>query len=57
MTLVEGDELQRIWGLVAELSAQLSANRELCTSLQQQLDELKVSAPGRVAARAARCLC
>lgn len=43
MTLVEGDELQRLWSLISELSSQLAANRELCTSLQQQADSLKVS--------------
>lgn len=41
MTLVEGEELQRLWALVSELSSQLSSNRELCQSLQAQADELK----------------
>lgn len=41
MTLVEGEELQRLWALVSELSSQLSSNRELCHSLQAQADELK----------------
>ncbi|KDN45740.1 hypothetical protein K437DRAFT_224042, partial [Tilletiaria anomala UBC 951] len=43
MTLVDSgsDELQTIWSLVAELSSQLSANKELCVSLQQQADQLK----------------
>jgi uncharacterized coiled-coil protein SlyX len=41
MTLVEGEELQRLWALVSELSNQLSANRQLCLSLQAQADELK----------------
>lgn len=43
MTLVEGDELQRLWALVSELSSQLASNREACASLQQQADDLKVS--------------
>lgn len=42
MTVLEGDELQRLWSLVAELSSQLSSNREQCLALQQQADELKV---------------
>lgn len=41
MTLVEGEELQRLWALVSELSSQLSSNRELCQSLQAQADDLK----------------
>lgn len=41
MTLVEGEELQRLWTLVSELSSQLSANQQLCQSLQAQADELK----------------
>lgn len=41
MTLVEGEELQRLWALVSELSSQLSSNRELCHSLQAQANELK----------------
>jgi hypothetical protein len=41
MTLVEGEELQRLWSLVSELSSQLSANQQLCQSLQAQADELK----------------
>ncbi|UZJ57424.1 hypothetical protein CBS101457_006744 [Exobasidium rhododendri] len=41
MTLVEGEELQRLWALVSELSNQLSANRQVCQSLQAQADELK----------------
>lgn len=42
MTLVD-DDLQRLWSLVADLSAQLSSNKELCASLIQHVDELKVS--------------
>lgn len=41
MTLVEGEELQRLWALVTELSSQLSSNQTLCQSLQAQADELK----------------
>jgi SIKE family len=35
------DELSTLWSLVAELSSQLTANRELCVSLQQQAEHLK----------------
>lgn len=41
MTLVEGEELQRLWALVSELSSQLTANQALSQSLQAQADELK----------------
>lgn len=42
MTLMEGDEMQSLWSLVADLSNQLSSNRQLCENLQAQAQELKV---------------
>ncbi|PWN51408.1 hypothetical protein IE53DRAFT_51431 [Violaceomyces palustris] len=41
MTLMEGDDIQRLWSLVADLSAQLTANRQACEALQAQADQLK----------------
>ncbi|CEH14313.1 Suppressor of IKBKE 1 [Ceraceosorus bombacis] len=41
MTLVEGDDYQRLWLLVGELSQQLTTNREVAAQLQARVDELK----------------
>lgn len=38
------DELQRLWQLLAELSAQLTQNREQCEHLKRQADDLKTQA-------------
>lgn len=43
MTVMEGDEMQNLWSLIADLSNQLSNNRQLCENLQAQAQELKVS--------------
>lgn len=32
-----------LWGLLSELSTQLSANRERCEELKKQCEQLKVS--------------
>ncbi|PWN25191.1 hypothetical protein BDZ90DRAFT_234391 [Jaminaea rosea] len=41
MTLVEGDDMHRLWSLIVDLSAQLNMNRQQITSLQSQLQTLK----------------
>lgn len=41
MTLVEGDDMQRLWALVVDLSSQLNMNRQQITSVQTQLQNLK----------------
>jgi hypothetical protein len=44
MTILEGaeQEMMRLWGLVAELSEQLSQNRSLSVSLYGQVGNVKV---------------
>jgi phage shock protein A len=38
------DELQRLWQLLAELSSQLTQNREQTEQLKKQAEELKTQA-------------
>ncbi|KAH8930772.1 hypothetical protein BT69DRAFT_1345076 [Atractiella rhizophila] len=45
MTVVlDSPNLERLWALLSELSAQLSANKEQCVALQRQAEELKAQA-------------
>ncbi|SPO31282.1 uncharacterized protein UTRI_05907_B [Ustilago trichophora] len=41
MTIMDGDDMQRLWSLIEDLTNQLQANRQLCESLQQQADQLR----------------
>ncbi len=41
MAIMDGDDMQRLWSLVEDLTNQLQANRQLCESLQQQADQLR----------------
>ncbi|KAJ9475522.1 hypothetical protein PHBOTO_005581 [Pseudozyma hubeiensis] len=41
MTMMDGDDMQRLWSLIEDLTNQLQANRQLCESLQQQADQLR----------------
>lgn len=41
MTVMDGDDMQRLWSLIEDLTNQLQANRQLCESLQQQADQLR----------------
>ncbi|CAO1617705.1 unnamed protein product [Parajaminaea phylloscopi] len=41
MTLVDGDEMHRLWTLVVDLSAQLNMNRQNLANVQTQLENLK----------------
>ncbi|CBQ69960.1 conserved hypothetical protein [Sporisorium reilianum SRZ2] len=41
MTTMDGDDMQRLWSLIEDLTNQLQANRQLCESLQQQADQLR----------------
>lgn len=41
MAMMDGDDLHRLWSLIEDLTNQLSANRQLCESLQAQADQLK----------------
>lgn len=41
MTLMDGDDMHRLWSLVADLSAQLNLNRTQLASVQTQLETLK----------------
>lgn len=41
MTIMDSDDMQRLWSLVEDLTNQLQANRQLCESLQQQADQLR----------------
>ncbi|KAN0062802.1 hypothetical protein ACQY0O_004622 [Thecaphora frezii] len=41
MTTMDGDDMQRLWSLIEDLTQQLQANRQLCESLQAQADQLK----------------
>lgn len=43
MTVMEGDDMQRLWGLVVELSTQLNKNRADLAAVQQQLVTLKAN--------------
>ena len=38
---MDGDDMQRLWSLIEDLTNQLQANRQLCESLQQQADQLR----------------
>lgn len=38
------EDFQRLWSLLAELSGQLTANREQCEALKRQAEELKKQA-------------
>ncbi|KAJ1020898.1 hypothetical protein NDA18_005745 [Ustilago nuda] len=41
MTIMDGEDMQRLWSLIEDLTNQLQANRQLCESLQQQADQLR----------------
>lgn len=41
MTIMDGEEMNRLWGLVGDLTAQLHLNRQDVTNLQQQIETLK----------------
>lgn len=41
MAIMDGDDMQRLWSLIEDLTNQLQANRQLCESLQQQADQLR----------------
>lgn len=54
MALLSDDfdsDLIRLWGLVAELSEQLNANRAITSALQAQAAQAKVSQLGGLALR------
>ncbi|SYW82864.1 uncharacterized protein UBRO2_04986 [Ustilago bromivora] len=38
---MDGEDMQRLWSLIEDLTNQLQANRQLCESLQQQADQLR----------------
>lgn len=44
MDQTQGSEMERLWGLLSELSAQLSQNRQQTEELHRRAEELKVRA-------------
>jgi len=45
MDQTQGSEMERLWTLLTELSAQLSQNRQQTEELHRRADELKVRSP------------
>ena len=47
MDQTQGSDMERLWALLSELSAQLSHNRQQTEELHRRADELKVRADSR----------